>query len=193
MILVFIIAFIGALIFSALSLPIPWLLGPIFSVLIAQFFIKNRLRWPTVLRNMGLIVVGVAIGEQFDLGMFQNFHSILLFMIIVNILLFGLCFGLAWVVSRMTGMPFKTSVIANVPGGLSQIIVFAEEESDVNLSEVTYFHIVRVLGVVLLIPFLISGAVLSAAAEREQASARYCGSDSGSGADAVFPAADFFS
>ena len=161
MILVFIIAFIGALIFSALSLPIPWLLGPIFSVLIAQFFIKNHLRWPTVLRNTGLIVVGVAIGQQFDLAMFQNFYSILLFMIIVNILLFGLCFGLAWVVSRMTGMPFKTSVIANVPGGLSQIIVFAEEESDVNISEVTYFHIVRVLGVVLLIPFLISGHAVS--------------------------------
>ena len=161
MILVFMIAFIGALIFSALSLPIPWLLGPILSVLIAQFFIKDRLRWPTVLRNIGLIVVGVSIGQQFDLGLFQNFHSILLFMVIVNILLFGLCLALAWGVSRMTGMPFKTSVIANVPGGLSQIVVFAEEESDVNLTEVTYFHIVRVLGVVLLIPFLISGHAVS--------------------------------
>ena len=161
MILVFIIAFIGALIFSALSLPIPWLLGPILSVLIAQFFIKDRLRWPTVLRNIGLIVVGVSIGQQFDLGLFKNFHSILLFMIIVNILLFGLCLVLAWGVSRITEMPFKTSIIANVPGGLSQIVVFAEEESDVNLTEVTYFHIVRVLGVVLLIPFLISGHAVS--------------------------------
>jgi uncharacterized protein len=161
MFLVFIIALVGALVFNVLSLPIPWLLGSIFSVLIAQFFIKDRLRWPVVLRNTGLVIVGVAIGQQFDLGMFQNFHSLLLFMLIVNIVLFGFCLGLAWVVSRITGMTFKTSVVANVPGGLSQIVVFAEEESDVNITEVTYFHIVRVLGVVLLIPFLISGHAVS--------------------------------
>lgn len=161
MLLVFFIALIGALIFNALSLPIPWLLGSIFAVLIAQFFIKDRLRWPVVLRNIGLIVVGVTIGQQFDFGMFQNLGSLILFMVIVNIVLFGFCFGMAWVVSRTTGMSFKTSFVANVPGGLSQIVIFAEEEKDVNVTEVTYFHIIRVLGVVLLIPFLISGHAVS--------------------------------
>ncbi len=161
MLLVFVIALIGAFLFNALSLPIPWLLGPIFSVLVAQFFIKDRLRWPVILRNTGLIVVGLSIGQQFDLGLFQNFHELFLFMIIVNLLLFGFCLGMAWIVSRVTGMSFKTSVVANVPGGLSQIVVFAEEEEDVNLTQVTYFHIIRVLGVVLLIPFLISGHAVS--------------------------------
>lgn len=160
MLLVSIIALLGALLFNALSLPIPWLLGPIFSVLIVQFFIKDRLKWPAVLRNTGLIIVGVAIGQQFDLALFQNFQSLLIFMVIVNILLFGFCLGIAWVVSRITGLTFKTSVAANVPGGLSQLVLFAEEEGDVNLTAVTYFHIVRVIGVVLLIPFLVSGHVV---------------------------------
>ena len=92
MLLVFIIALIGASLFNALSLPIPWLIGPIFSVLIAQFFIKDRLRWPAVLRNTGLIIVGVAIGQQFDLALFTDFKSLLFFMVIVNILLFGFCY-----------------------------------------------------------------------------------------------------
>ena len=95
MLLVFVIALIGAFLFNALSLPIPWLLGPIFSVLVAQFFIKDRLRWPVILRNTGLIVVGLSIGQQFDLGLFQNFHELFLFMIIVNLLLFGFCLGMA--------------------------------------------------------------------------------------------------
>ncbi|WP_274308964.1 AbrB family transcriptional regulator [Solibacillus daqui] len=164
MILVFIIALIGALIFSALSLPIPWLLGPIFSVLIAQFFIKDRLRWPAVLRNTGLIIVGVAIGQQFDLALFSDFKSLLFFMVIVNLILFGFCLGIAWVISKTTGLSFKTSVAANVPGGLSQLVLFAEEEGDVNLTAVTYFHIIRVLGVVLFIPFLVSGHVVSGGA-----------------------------
>lgn len=161
MLVVFIIALLGALLFSALSLPIPWLIGPIFSVLIAQFFIKNRLRWPALLRNTGLIIVGVAIGQQFDLSLFANFQSLLFFMVIVNVLLFAFCLGIAWVVSRVTGLTFKTAVAANVPGGLSQLVLFAEEEGDVNLTAVTYFHIVRVLGVVMLIPFLVSGHVVS--------------------------------
>lgn len=161
MILVFIIALIGALLFSALSLPIPWLLGPIFSVLIAQFFIKDRLRWPAVLRNVGLIIVGVAIGQQFDLTLFSDFKSLLVAMVIINFILFGFCLGIAWVISKTMGLSFKTSVAANVPGGLSQLVLFAEEEGDVNLTAVTYFHIIRVLGVVLLIPFLVSGHVAS--------------------------------
>ena len=160
MLLVFLIALIGAFLFNALSLPIPWLIGPIFSVLIAQFFIKDRLRWPAVLRNTGLIIVGVAIGQQFDLALFTDFKSLLFFMVIVNILLFGFCLGIAWMISRTTGLTFKTAVAANVPGGLSQLVLFAEEEGDVNLTAVTYFHIIRVLGVVLLIPFLVSGHVV---------------------------------
>ncbi|MER1959247.1 MAG: AbrB family transcriptional regulator [Solibacillus sp.] len=155
------IALIGALVFSALALPIPWLLGPIFSVLIAQFFIKDRLRWPAVLRNTGLIIVGVAIGQQFDLSLFSDFKSLLFFMVIINILLFGFCLGIAWIISKTTSLSFKTAVAANVPGGLSQLVLFAEEEGDVNLTAVAYFHIVRVLGVVLLIPFLVSGHVVS--------------------------------
>lgn len=154
------IAMVGAFIFSALSLPIPWLLGPIFSVLIAQFFIKDHLRWPVVLRNIGLVIVGVAIGQQFDLALFADFKSLLFFMVLINLLLFGLCLGIAWLISKTTGLSFKTSVAANVPGGLSQLVLFAEEEGDVNLTAVTYFHIVRVLGVVLLIPFLVSGQVV---------------------------------
>ncbi|MBD8032730.1 AbrB family transcriptional regulator [Solibacillus merdavium] len=163
MFLAFIIALIGALLFSALSLPIPWLIGPIFSVLIAQFFIKDRLRWPATLRNTGLIIVGVAIGQQFDFALFSDFQSLMLFMVIVNILLFLFCLGIAWGISRTTGLTFKTAVAANVPGGLSQLVLFAEEEGDVNLTAVTYFHIVRVLGVVLLIPFLVSGNVAGGA------------------------------
>lgn len=161
MLIVFVIALLGALLFSALALPIPWLIGPIFSVLIAQFFIKAPLKWPALLRNIGLIIVGVAIGQQFDLSLFVNFRSLLFFMVIVNVLLFAFCLGIAWVISRMTGLTFKTAVAANVPGGLSQLVLFAEEEGDVNLTAVTYFHIVRVLGVVMLIPFLISGNVVS--------------------------------
>ena len=109
MLLVFIIALLGALLFNMLSLPIPWLIGPIFSVLIAQFFIKDRLRWPAVLRNTGLIIVGVAIGQQFDLALFTDFKSLLFFMVIVNILLFGFCLGIA--LAQLSTPPLSSTSI----------------------------------------------------------------------------------
>lgn len=158
---VFIIALIGAVLFSLLSLPIPWMLGPLCTVLVAQFFIKRELSWPPLLRNIGLLVVGVAIGQAFDLGLFQQAGLLLLAMVVINGLLIAFCLALAWLAVKTAGIPMKTAVAASVPGGLSQLVLFAEEERDVDLAVVTYFHVVRVVAVVLLIPFFVSGHIVS--------------------------------
>lgn len=160
---VLIIALIGALLFSALGLPIPWMLGPLFAVLMAQFFVRWELRWPPIYRNTGLLVVGVAIGQAFDLALFENVGQLLLYMFVINVVLLLFCLALAWLSAKTAGVPFKTAVASSVPGGLSQLVLFAEEERDVDLAVVTYFHVVRVVAVVMLIPFFVSGHVVRGA------------------------------
>lgn len=160
---VLIIAVIGAVLFSVLSLPIPWMLGPLFAVLVAQFFIKSELRWPTVFRNLGLLLVGVAIGQAFELSLFKNIGPLLFYMFVINIVLMLFCLMLAWLSAKTANIPLKTAVLSSVPGGLSQLVVFAEEEKDTDLAVVTYFHVVRVIAVVMLIPFFVSGHVVSGA------------------------------
>ena len=157
---VFSIALIGSLFFELLSLPIPWLLGPIFFLLVAQFFIEKYLQWPSMFRNVGLIVVGVAIGQQFKLEVFNNVGHIFLYVIAVNIVLMAFAIILAYLTSKWTGMSMKTAITSTVPGGLSQLIIFAEEEKDIPLGVVTYFHVIRVISVVLLVPFIVSGHVV---------------------------------
>lgn len=159
-IVVFCIGFVGALIFDRLHLPMPWLLGPIFFVLCSQFFIKRELVWPAVMRNIGLIIVGIAIGQQFNLAIFGNMGTILPYLIGVNLALFAFAIVVSYGLHRLTKMPFKSALISSIPGGLSQFVTFAEEDRDINLAIVTYYHVVRVICVVLLIPFLITGEKL---------------------------------
>lgn len=160
-VLIAIITCAGALLFQRLSWPIPWLLGPLFAVLLMQFFVKWELNWPPILRNIGLIIVGVAIGQAFDIALFSGMGMLLVFMVVINIILMLCCAGIAWVAHRFTGLSFKTALTASVPGGLSQLVLFAEEEEDIDLAVVTFFHVVRVIAVVMFIPFLISGHILS--------------------------------
>ena len=137
------------------------MLGPLFAVLIMQFFVKWELSWPPIFRNIGLVIVGVAIGQAFDITLFSGMGMLLVYMVVINIILMICCTGIAFVAHRFTGLSFKTALTASVPGGLSQLVLFAEEEEDIDLAVVTFFHVIRVIAVVMFIPFLISGHILS--------------------------------
>lgn len=160
--LVVIISLIGVFIFKSLSLPIPWMLGPLMAMLISQFFIRKiSLEWPQSFRNLGLVIVGVAIGQSFQFDLFAGMGWIILIMFALNISLTAFSVGVSYFVQKIGKIPLKTSLTCTVPGGLSQIVTFAEEEKDINLAMVTYFHVIRVISIVLLIPFIVSGHVVS--------------------------------
>ncbi|MER2000844.1 MAG: AbrB family transcriptional regulator, partial [Lysinibacillus sp.] len=72
------IALIGAVVFQYVHLPIPWLLGPIVVVMLAQFRIGDVMKWPAIIRNIGLIILGVAIGQQFDVSIMSNAGNLLI-------------------------------------------------------------------------------------------------------------------
>lgn len=152
-------ALVGAIFFQWLNIPIPWLLGPIVAVMLAQFRLEHLMKWPTILRNAGLVILGVAIGQQFDLAIFNQAGQIVLAIIFVNVVLLGFSVLLAYFTAKWTGLTFKTAITSTVPGGLSQLVLFAEEENDIPLAVVTYFHVIRVISVVILVPFIVSGHV----------------------------------
>ena len=158
--IVIIISLIGVFIFKSLNLPVPWMLGPLIAVLISQFFIRKiDLKWPVSLRNFGLVVVGAAIGQSFQFDLFAGMGWIIVFMIALNISIAALSVVLAYVVQKLGKISLKTALTCTVPGGLSQIVAFAEEEKDIDLAIVTYFHVVRIISIVMLIPFIVSGHV----------------------------------
>lgn len=148
------VSLVGVWIFTLLHLPVPWLLGPLFFVLISQFFIKTDFYWPAALRNMGLIIIGISIGQSFQFHMFKNLGWLIGVMLLMNGMILLFSFLLSLMLVKVGNLPLKTAIICTVPGGFSQVVAFAEEE-EIDLPIVTYFHIIRVISIVIGIPLLL--------------------------------------
>ncbi|MGG4201357.1 AbrB family transcriptional regulator [Peribacillus frigoritolerans] len=155
-------AFIGGGLFSLIRLPIPWLLGPMAALLITSRFKNVKLIWPVSMRNTGLIIVGYSIGISFTKSSLSDMISHLPSMLILTALIVLVCACSAFVMSKYSGIDYPTSLTSSIPGGLSQIVVFAEEMKGIDITTVTFFHVTRVIMVVFLVPFLIFSPLFAA-------------------------------
>lgn len=153
---VIIVAIVGVTIFHLVNFPMPWMLGSLFGVLSTQLLWKLPMKWPIIMRNIGLVIVGTAIGQLFTFNILAAMKDTLFFMLVLNIALSVFCIALAYSLQRWANIPLATALTASIPGGLSQLVVFAEEQEDIDVAVVTFFHVIRVLFVVGLIPIIVS-------------------------------------
>ncbi|MCM3719350.1 AbrB family transcriptional regulator [Fictibacillus phosphorivorans] len=153
-------ALIGGFLFSFLKFPIPWLLGPMTAVLIVSNLVV-KLHWPIQIRNTGLIVVGYSIGLTFTRDTLITMTAKLPSMALMTILLIFICTGMAFLISRITDINFPTALTSSIPGGLSQIITFAEETKGIDITTVTFFQVIRVIMIIFFVPFLIFSPLFS--------------------------------
>jgi membrane AbrB-like protein len=156
-ILTLVIAFIGGLIFQTIHAPIAWLLGPMTAVFIGARFSKVPLYWPSSVRNAGLIIVGYSIGLSFTIDAVLQILAKLPSMAFMTVLLVAFCAGIAFVVSKLTGVDYPTVLTGSIPGGLSQMITFAEEMKGIDITTVTFLQVARLMMIIFLVPFLIMG------------------------------------
>ena len=155
------LSLIGGYIFSLLHIPIPWMLGPIVFVMLAQFIYKGPLQWSDKMRDIGIVTVGTVIGVQFNTGLFHMMGSILFYMVTLNVILIGGSIGIAYVTSKWAKIPLKAAILGSIPGGLGQIIVFATAEKVEEVGAISYFQVIRLLLVVVFVPFIVAGEVIS--------------------------------
>jgi uncharacterized protein len=154
-------ALIGGLVFYIFKLPIPWLLGPMTAVLIVSNLGIVKLHWPIYIRNTGLIIVGYSIGLTFTRDTLFTIVSKLPSMAFMTFLLIFICTGMAFFISRITDINFPTALTSSIPGGLSQIITFAEETKGIDITTVTFFQVIRVIMIIFFVPFLIFSPLFS--------------------------------
>ena len=155
-ILTFSFGILGAFLFQALYLPIPWMLGPLVTIFLLQFFTELPLKWHGNFRDAGLIIVGLSLGDYFTQEIFRSIPQFLPMIILMNVIMIAFSVGLAFITAKWCRIDLSTALVSSIPGGLSQLIIFAEEREKINLSIVTYFHVIRVLLVVSLVPLLLS-------------------------------------
>lgn len=138
-----------------LGLPVPWLLGPMIATLIGSNLGKRYYSWPGPLRNTGMIIVGYTIGLSLTAPALKEMAGELPSMLLMTGLLLLFCAGIAVIVSKISGMNYKTILLGSIPGGLTQMIVLAEESDDVNLTVVTVIQVVRLMMIIIGVPLLI--------------------------------------
>lgn len=150
-------AIIGGIVFSLIHTPIPWLLGPMLAVFISSRFTKIQLFWPSYIRNTGLIIVGYSIGLSFTKAAVFQILENLPSMFLMTVLLVIFCAANAIIVSKLTGVDYPTVLTGSIPGGLSQMIVFAEEINGIDITTVTFLQVARLMMIIFFVPFLIFG------------------------------------
>ncbi|MGJ7909915.1 AbrB family transcriptional regulator [Neobacillus sp. LXY-1] len=151
------IAFIGGIIFHKLNTPIPWLLGPMTAVFIGSRFGKVQFYWPSWIRNIGLVIVGYSIGVSFTKKALVQIVAELPSMLLMTLLLVLFCAGIAVVVSKLTGVDYPTVLTGSIPGGLTQMLTFAEEMKGIDVTTVTFLQVARLMMIIFCVPFLIFG------------------------------------
>lgn len=157
-VLTFVVGLVGAFIFQILHVPMPWLLGSLVTVFILQLFTELPFKWSKRFRDAGLIIVGLSLGSFFTTTIFRELSTFLPIMIGLNVLLLLLSLFVAFITAKCCRIDLQTAIVASVPGGFSQLVVFAEEKPSLQLPIITYFHVVRVLLVVSLVPLLFHSA-----------------------------------
>ncbi|WP_223587687.1 AbrB family transcriptional regulator [Neobacillus bataviensis] len=152
-----VIAFIGGIIFTIIHTPIPWLLGPMTAVLIGARLVKLPLFWPRYIRDIGLIIVGYSIGLSFTKDALLQIVEKLPSMLLMTVTLVVFCAGIAFIISKLTGVDYPTVLTGSIPGGLSQMITFAEEVKGIDITTVTFLQVARLLMIIFFVPFLVLG------------------------------------
>ena len=135
----------------------PWLLGAITAVLTVQLSTNVQLKWHHSFRNFGLVVAGYSIGYAFtpeavqDIKLFRKHGR-------VKYHIYFVIFAVSFLVAKRTDLDFATALTCCVPGGMSQVVAFAEEQQEMDMVVITFFQILRVLLIVGFVPLMVAGA-----------------------------------
>jgi membrane AbrB-like protein len=148
------IALVGAYIFQLISIPLPWILGPLFFLILAKRFIKRSLYWPSYLRDTGLVFLGYLLGASFTIEAARDMIFHLPSMLVMTILTIIFSIVLAYVVSYTSKSDFESVLIGSMPGGLSQMVILGEELNNVDETIVAFMQMIRLMIIMFAIPFL---------------------------------------
>lgn len=149
------IGLVGAFLFQFLHIPVPFLLGPMVAVLILSHVTKWRFYWPKALRNYSLIAIGYSLGAAFTGDILKNMYTHIPMMTFVTLLTFSVSLLFSWLLTKFAKVDYPTALTSSVPGGLTQILALAEDLKGINLTVVAFFHTIRVILIVVLVPFIV--------------------------------------
>ena len=158
-ILVIAISIPSAIIADYFNIPLAWMLGPmIISSISALAGLKIKM--PKIALSSVLIILGLYIGNHIDQNLFNQMTNwiwtsvIMLIYIIICILI------VAKYLQKYSGYGEKASIFSAAPGALGPLLILAENEKT-DISQVATSHLIRLIIIITLIPFIIVNNAVS--------------------------------
>ncbi len=152
----FVAGLVGALLFQWLRLPAALLLGATFSVSATKLFVKTPFKTPPKwIYDFAQIGMGAVIGTSFTLESMKVVASLWMPLMIMTVMIISSSLLIALIFGKLFKLDFLTSLMSVLPGGLSTMIVLAED-FDSDIVTISTLQLVRLLTAVMVIPILYS-------------------------------------
>ena len=161
-----IISFPSAIVADYFNIPLAWMIGPMIVVSIAA--LKGvKIIMPKLALSGTLIILGLHIGHYIDQNLINQMINwawttiIMFFYILVSIII------VSKYLQKFANYKDKTSIFSAAPGALAPLMILAEYEKS-DLSQVATSHLIRLIIIITLFPFIIINLIPTEALEIEK-------------------------
>ena len=164
--IVILISIPSAIVADFFNIPLAWMIGPMIatSLIALNGF---QVLMPKIALSSILIILGLHIGNYIDQNLFSQMVNwiwttvIMFFYIVVSI------FIVSKYLQKFSGYKEKTSIFSAAPGALGPLMILAEYEKS-DLSQVATAHLIRLIIIITLFPFIIVSLYPAEALELEK-------------------------
>ncbi|MBN8201236.1 MULTISPECIES: AbrB family transcriptional regulator [Bacillaceae] len=161
LLITFLTAVLGAVLFSLMHIPVAFLLGALTAVMIGSRLSRIPFYWPAGFRDAGIIIVGYSIGLSFTQEAVLLILQKLPFILLVTVCMVLFSGISALLIAKLMGIDYPTVLIGSIPGGLSQMILLAEEVKGIDITVVTFMQVARLSMIIFIVPVLVFGPWLN--------------------------------
>jgi len=151
--LVIVISIPSALFADYFHIPLAWMLGPMIAISISALM-GIKVVMPKLALSGILIILGLYIGNYID----QNLINQMVNWIWTSIIMFFYILVSIFIVSKylqkFSNYKEKTSIFSAAPGALGPLLILAEYEKS-DLSQVATSHLIRLIIIITVFPFII--------------------------------------
>lgn len=147
------VASLGAAVFAAINLPLPFILGGMTACLIASIF-RLPVSTPGPVRQPMSAIIGVMLGSGFTPEVVASAGSWIGPLIGLVLFLFVAAFCCVTFYRKVAGYDLRTAYFAGMPGGLMEMTLIGESYG-ADARRIALAHSARILIVVFTLPFLV--------------------------------------
>ena len=150
---VLIISVPSAIITDYFNIPLAWFLGPMIITSIAALS-GLKIIMPKIVLSFILIILGLHIGNYIDQNLFNQMINWIWTSLIMLIYLIICILVVSKYLQKFSGYDKKASIFSAAPGALGPLMILAESEKT-DLSQVATSHLIRLIIIITVIPFII--------------------------------------